>query len=136
MMSRHRIADIETEISKVSREVVARRAGITSAVSMVLIFLVANHVVPTSWAGAATHWVDFAFDALGVLIAAAGLVWTRAGVTTADPAKGPKDILGNDLVPALVAGPHAAVEVVSSSSPVDVAPPDALAAAEAIHPVS
>lgn len=115
-MSRHRIADVETEISKVSREVIARRAGITTGLSMLLVFLNTEHVIPQPWTGSVMHWLNFAFDLLAVLVSVAGLVWARNGVTTADPAKGPVDIYGNELVSALSVGPHAGTAPAATSS--------------------
>ena len=98
------------EVGRLSREVVARRAGIASGLGLVLAVVNSNHLLPQPWTGDIQHGVNVGIDLLAAIITAAGIIRARAAATPADPSLYPKDIHGDDLVSALRVGPHAGIE--------------------------
>lgn len=80
-----------------AREIVAKRIAITSAVGIVLALLVQLDVIPIGWSQTAQTWVSAVLLALSQLV---GIVWTRDGVTPADPALAPMSSAGVRLVEA------------------------------------
>lgn len=98
------------KISSFSRAVVAQRTAIGSGIGLVILFLTSNHVIPTTWAGAATHWINVGLDGMGVLSIAVGIITAHMAATPADPQLHPKDRYGNDLVSSTDFGPHPGVD--------------------------
>lgn len=117
------------EVGAWGREIVAKRVTITTAIGGVVSALAVLGVIPTGVDEQITGWFGTGFT---VLAAVVGALWARQGVTPADTALKPVSADGQPLL--TVADAEAAAGVGRAASP--VAATDALAAAQAIHPMT
>lgn len=147
-MSKHRIADeVESAVSlgtKLSREVVLRRAAAPAILGTAVQFLVNQGWLPTGMDATLTNVAGWSFAVVATLV---GWLLARRKVTPADPALRPTDVDGQRLVPetASAAAPGASTTS-STPAPAAAAPgpvsagsasaQDVLAAAAAIYPAA
>lgn len=109
-----------------ARAIVAKRVPTLTGLGIILGELVRAGVIPDGLSDQVTHWATVAFTVLGVI---AGVLWAQRGTTPADPSLHPVDSHGDLLVSDLTVGPHAGTDAATADAT------DALAAAEAIHPM-
>jgi hypothetical protein len=76
-----------TETGTFAREIVAKRAGITTMLSALIGVGVTTGVIPTDLGARASGYVVVGF---GILSSLVGILWARQGVTPSNPALSPK----------------------------------------------
>jgi hypothetical protein len=86
-----------TRTGSFAREIVAKRAGITTALGGLAGLAVTLGLIPVDLGAKATGYVTVG---LGVIASLAGILWTRTGVTPAALALAPTSAEGIPLVPA------------------------------------
>lgn len=130
------VKQAEEQVGKFAREVVLKRAAVSTAVAFGLNFAVSKGWVAPNVSGQAHEWVNRAFDYASFI---AGAWYIRKGVTPADPALNPTLADGSAAVAAHSADVPATVVVQHiynnvPAAPVEEEPTEEVAAAEEPDP--
>jgi hypothetical protein len=84
----HDAEHAEKDVSWLARAIVAKRATVTAAITL----LVTLGVIPQTVGGTLEHWLEIGVSVAGFI---GGVVWTQAATTPSSPALQPKS--SNDL---------------------------------------